>query len=71
MGAMMRSEGSLAWFSEPSRISKSGRAQNLADRHYIAMVGDGFPFLEGSVTEWTTVENSGTVECHARQAHIA
>jgi putative intracellular protease/amidase len=35
---------------------------NLADRHYIAMVGDGFPFLEGSVTEWTAVENSGTVD---------
>jgi hypothetical protein len=35
---------------------------NLADRHYIAMVGAGFDFPEGSVRDWTTVENSGTTE---------
>jgi len=32
---------------------------NLADRHYITMVGSGFEFPEGSVRDWTTVENSG------------
>jgi putative intracellular protease/amidase len=35
---------------------------NLADRHYIAMVGEGFPFPPEAVTDWTTVENSGTAE---------
>ena len=35
---------------------------NLADRHYIAMVGEGFPFPEGSVKGWSTVENSGTTD---------
>ena len=35
---------------------------NLADRHYVAMVGDGFPFPEGSLTQWTTVENNGTTD---------
>jgi putative intracellular protease/amidase len=34
----------------------------LADRHYIAMVGSGFPFPEGGVREWTTVENTGTTD---------
>jgi hypothetical protein len=35
---------------------------NLADRYYIAMVGDGFPFPEGGVKEWRTVENTGTTD---------
>jgi putative intracellular protease/amidase len=36
---------------------------NLADRHYIRMVGAGFDFADGAVEDWTTVENSGT-EAH-------
>jgi putative intracellular protease/amidase len=35
---------------------------NLADRHYIHMVGDGFPFPEGSIAAWRTVENSGSTD---------
>ncbi|HZL99568.1 MAG TPA: DJ-1/PfpI family protein [Planctomycetota bacterium] len=35
---------------------------NLADRHYISMVGAGFDFPEGSVRGWTTVENTGSTE---------
>jgi putative intracellular protease/amidase len=35
---------------------------NLADRHYIEMVGDGFPFPPGSLVAWTTVENGGTTD---------
>jgi putative intracellular protease/amidase len=35
---------------------------NLADRHYISMVGAGFEFPDGSVSDWTTVENHGSVE---------
>lgn len=33
---------------------------NLADRHYIRMVGAGFDFADGAVQGWTTVENGGT-----------
>jgi putative intracellular protease/amidase len=35
---------------------------NLADRHYIEMVGDGFPFPPGSFAAWATVENGGTTD---------
>lgn len=33
---------------------------NLADRHYIKMVGAGFDFAQGDASGWRTVENSGT-----------
>jgi len=32
---------------------------NLADRHYITMVGAGFDFPDGAVRDWRTVENTG------------
>ena len=35
---------------------------NLADRHYISMVGPGFDFPEGSVRGWKTIENTGDTQ---------
>lgn len=49
----------LEYHWEPER---NWTRAGLADRHYIAMVGDGFPFAEGGVSGWTAVENSGTEE---------
>ena len=45
------------WQPESSRVRG-----NLADRHYISMVGKGFDFPDGSVGDWETIENTGTTE---------
>jgi putative intracellular protease/amidase len=32
----------------------------LADRHLVTMLGAGFPFRHGGVSQWTVVQNNGT-----------